>query len=328
MAPGPTRLPGNLFQPAGCRNLQPMSKTPSRPGRPVLIDFKFGATALIGSLVMALVSTFAPLAAQIAVLGAFVSILGGLFVAYLEQEGGREARRNEVLERLSVPLALAPEHDLYEQYLAICRGLTELARSTDPILRETAVLKLGSVAGEIDALASGTVVFAGTEGWRTVYEQLLKSPDLKQYRSVAWVRTTGYWGDPPGRASLQANFAAAHRGVLIERVVIVSDHLWPASDPLPADDVRGWVQEQHDHGLWVCLVRESALAREPDLLADIGIYGDRAVGVQDLDESSKTVRFTLKFDPQTVRQAQERWRRLLLFATSLREILDRLPPDR
>ena len=36
----------------------------------------------------------------------------------------------------------------------------------------------------------------------------------------------------------------------------------------------------------------------PDLLADFGIYGDRAVGTQELDEQSRTVRFTLSFDPQ------------------------------
>src|SRR4051794_11978041 len=101
-----------------------MSSHPSR--RPVLLDFKFAATALVGSLVMALVATFAPLSAQIAVLGAFVSILGGLFLAYLEQEGPREVRRNEIIERLAVPLTLAPEQDLYDQYLAICRGLTAL----------------------------------------------------------------------------------------------------------------------------------------------------------------------------------------------------------
>lgn len=307
-----------------------MSKTPFDRARPVLFDFKFGATALIGSLVMALVSTFAPLPAQIAVLGAFISILGGLFIAYMEQESSREARRNEVLERLAVPLALAPERDLYEQYLAICKGLTDLARSTDPILRETAVLKLGSVAGEIEALASGTVVFAG-EGWRAVYMQLLKSPDLKHYRSVAVVKTKDYWADAPGRQSMQSNYDAAHSGVLIERVVIVSDHLFPVSDLLPVDSVREWVQEQHDHGLWVCLVRESALAREPDLLADIGIYGDRALGILDLDERSRALRFTLQFDPQAVRLAQERWRRLVLYATPFRELLerlDRLPPDR
>lgn len=70
------------------------------PRRPALLDFKFAATALVGSLVMALVATFAPVPAQIAVLGAFVSILGGLFLAYLEQEGPREARRNEMVERL------------------------------------------------------------------------------------------------------------------------------------------------------------------------------------------------------------------------------------
>jgi hypothetical protein len=303
-----------------------MSSHPSR--RPVLLDFKFAATALVGSLIMALVATFAPLPAQIAVLGAFVSILGGLFLAYLEQEGPREARRNEIVERLAVPLTLAPEQDLYEQYLAICRGLTALTRSTDPILREIAVLKLISVVEQIDALADGTVAFAGTEGWRSVYEQLLQSPDLKKYRSVAWVRTKDYWRDPPGRQSMQVNFDAAHRGVLIERVIILSDDLWPAGDPLPADDVRGWVEEQHNHGLFIALARESALAGEPELLADVGIYGERAVGVQEVDERARTVRFTLDFDPHAVRLAQDRWRRLNLYAVPFREILDQLPPDR
>src|SRR4051794_36811666 len=113
-----------------------MSTLPSPPHRTVLLSFRFLGTALIGSLVMALVAAFAPPAAQVAVLGAFVSILGGLFISYLEQEEARDRRRNEVLERLAVPLALAPEADLYPQYLAYCRALTALAEQTDPLLRE------------------------------------------------------------------------------------------------------------------------------------------------------------------------------------------------
>ena len=49
------------------------------PRRSVLLSFHFLGTAIVGALVMALVTAFAPTEVQIAVLGAYVSILGGLF---------------------------------------------------------------------------------------------------------------------------------------------------------------------------------------------------------------------------------------------------------
>ena len=276
---------------------------------------------------MALVSAFAPATAQVAVLGGLVSILAGLFLAFMQQDEERERRHNDTLQRLSFPLSLAPHHDLYDQYLAIGHALTELAQSGDPILREMACLKLASLTGQIESLAGGTVVFAGTEAWRTVYERLLKSPDVKQYRSVAWVRSPDYWQDPPGRQSMQANFTAAHRGVLIERVVILRDDLWPRRTPLPQKAILPWIEEQHNQGLWVTLVREGDLASEPELLCDMGIYGDRALGIQELDEHTRTVRFTLLFDAQNVRLARDRWERLGFFAISFRELLDKLEND-
>lgn len=294
-------------------------ETPRSP----LLTFQFLGTSLVGSLVTALVTVFAPPAAQVAVLGSFVSILGGLFLAYMGQEAERERRRAEQLERLTVPLTLAPEHDLFEQYLAVCRALTELASQDDPILKEFAGLKLASLAEQVRGLAGGVIEFSATETWRTVYEKLLKSADLREYRSVAWVRAKGYWQDQPGRQSMAANFEAAHRGVLIERVIILRDDLWPKSDLLPTDDIRPWIEEQHNHGLWVALVRESDLESEPGVLADVGLYGNRAVGIQDLDERARTVRFTLSFDRQTVRLARDRWDRLYLFATPYRTLLDR-----
>jgi len=299
-----------------------MSRKAKPPRRSVLLSFKFLGSALLGSLAMALVSALASLPAQVAVLGAFVSILGGLFLSYLDQEDDRERQRNEVLEKLSVPLALAPDHELYGQYLGICRALTQLAGQVDPILRDIAILKLAFVAGQIESLASGTVVFAGTEAWRTVYEKILRSPELREYRSVAWVRTKDYWQDQPGRQSMNENFEAAHRGVLIDRIIILRDELWPRGQLLPSEEILPWIHGQHDHGLRVRLVHESDLAAEPDLLSDVGVYGDRAIGVQELDERSRTLRFTLTFDSQAVRLAGDRWQRLLLYATSFRNLLD------
>ena len=195
-----------------------MAIRPPPPCRSVLLSFRFLGTSLVGSLAMALVATFAPLPAQIAVLGAFVSILGGLFISYLEQEEDRDRRRTETIQRLAIPLALAPEVDLYPLYLSYCRTLTSLAEQTDPLLREIAALKLASVNAQIESLAAGTVVFAGTETWRAVYEQLLAGESVREYRSVAWVRSRNYWQDAPGRQSMRANFEAVHRRVLIERI--------------------------------------------------------------------------------------------------------------
>jgi hypothetical protein len=296
--------------------------------RSVLWSFQFVGTALVGSLAMTLVSVFAPPEAQVAVLGALVSILGGLFVSYMQQERDRDRQRNEVLERLAVPLTLAAQPDLFAQYLAFCKTLTELADQRDPILREIAGLKLASVNAQVATLAGGTIVFGGTETWRAVYEALLISPDIKEYQSVAWVRSRDYWQDAPGRQSMAANFAAAHRGVLVERIIVLRDDLWPRDALLPAGDILPWVMEQHNHGLSLRLVRETAVAAEPDLLGDMGVYGDRACGVQELDERSRTVRFLLHFDAQAVRLAKDRWRRLAVYAAPFHSLLDRADPTR
>lgn len=283
--------------------------------RSALLSFRFLFTAVCGSVLMGLVAALGTPAAQLAMIGCFVSILGGLFLSYLGQDEERERQRNTVLGSLSTPLALAAEPELFRLYQSLCEGLTAVARQPDGILRDTTVQKLASVTEQVADLASGRIVFALTEGWRTVYERLLLSPKLRVYRSVAWVHTPDYWQDPPGRQSMRINFQAAARGVSIERVVILPENLWPADAPLPVSTILPWIEEQCRHGLSVSLVRESEAGREPDLLIDTGIYGGEAVGEQELDEHSRTLRFTLDLDPQAVRAAEDRWRRLALYAT-------------
>jgi hypothetical protein len=222
-----------------------------------------------------------------------------------------------VLEKLQFPLALAPEHDLFDQYSSFAAALADLAQQKDPVLRDFALLRLASVSEQVRLLAQGRVVFSGTETWRTVYERLLESPGLGEYLSVAWVKTKDYWQDPPGRQSMRLNFELAGRGLRIERVVILRGALWPAADTLPAPEIMPWIDEQHRHGIRVFLVRESAMLNEADLLADFALYGERATGVQELDEQSRTLRFVLSFDPQSLRLARDRWERLSLYATPL-----------
>jgi hypothetical protein len=299
-----------------------MLEAPFGPSRKsVLLSFKFVGISVVGSLAMSLVCAFAPIPAQIGALGASLSILSGLFVSYVEQEEELERRRAALLEKLKIPLALAPEHELFEKYDAFSAALSDLAKQIDPVLRQYALLKLAAITEEVRSLASGRVVFSSTETWRTVYEALLQSPALKTYKSVAWVKTRTYWQDQPGRQSMRVNFQAAKRGVQLERIFILGSALWGPGETLPVPEVQRWIDEQHERGIQVSLVRESELSGELDLLCDFGTYGDQATGIQELDEQSRTLRFILLFDKQSIKLAQDRWARLSLYVTPYADLL-------
>jgi hypothetical protein len=290
----------------------------------VLWNFKFAGTALAGSLTFALASAFAPPPAQIAVLGSTISILAGLFVAFVEQEDVRERSRAEVLATLRVPLELARESDIFEHYLAFSNSLIALARRGDqPVLRRFALAKLDSINEELKTLAEGRIVFSGTETWRTAYEQLLQSPGLGTYRSVAWVKTRDYWQDAPGRQSMRLNIALARKGLRIERIVILRDDLWPEASKLPSAAIRHWIQQQHENAILVSLIREGEITGESHLAADFGLYGDKAVGTQEIDEEGRTVCFALEFDETSLRLAREWWDRLSLYALPYGDLVDR-----
>ncbi len=290
----------------------------------VLWNFKFIGTALAGSLSCALVSAFAPPQTQIAFLGSTVSILAGLFVAYVEQEDLRERLLAEILGTLRVPLELATDPEIFDHYTDFGSSLITLVRSKDePVLQRFALLKLASINEQVRTLAEGRIIFSGTETWRTVYEQLLQSPGLGTYRSVAWVKARDYWQDAPGRQSMRLNVALARRGLRIERIVILRDALWPEGSKLPLPTIRPWIQHQHESGIMVSLVREGDIDGESDLAADFGLYGDRAVGTQEIDEGARTVSFLLEFDEASLRFARDRWDRLSLYALPYSDLVDR-----
>ena len=120
---------------------------------------------------------------------------------------------------------------------------------------------------------------------------------MASYQSVAWVKTRDYWQDRPGRQSMRLNYDLVRRGLRIERIVILRGDLWPEGEPLPSPrrSVPGSTSSTTtaSGSRWSASRRSS---REPDLLADFGIYGDRAIGIQELDEQSRTLRFILHFD--------------------------------
>src|SRR5690606_2343822 len=74
----------------------------------------------------------------------------------------------------------------------LCRGAGPAGQAGRPgALRRFALLKLAWIAEQVRPLAEGTVILTSTETWRTASEQLLVSPGLRLYRSVAWAKTAG-----------------------------------------------------------------------------------------------------------------------------------------
>jgi hypothetical protein len=247
-----------------------------------------------------------------------VALLGLGYWVFVRRRASREAPADVPAIRL-----LQRHPELLVAYNSLTHGLVEISKHSDEIFRDTAAVRLAAIQEEMQTLAAGQIIFAGTEAWRTAYEQVLRAPGLHRYFSVAWLRSEDYWRDVPGRHSMQLNYNLIELGVRIERTLILSDFFWPPAAELPANVICQWIEQQHKRGVVIRLLRESQIEGESELLCDFGIYGDRATGVLELDDQCHTVRFTLDFAPRSIQLYEDRWRRLLLFAVSFRELLAR-----
>jgi hypothetical protein len=234
----------------------------------------------------------------------------------------RHRKWNVILNNLPVPLALASVPGFFQEYAKLGKSIMMISKHNDLLFRDLALTQLEAISNDVAILARGQVVFNATETWRAAYQRVLETMRVKTYYSVAWVRTNDYWNDTPGRQSMRFNYELIGRGFRIERVHILPDELWPFDEKMPPVGILEWLVEQQGRGIIVSLVRESDLVTEPDLLRDFAIYGDRAMGVQELDEQSHTVRFVLSFDEPSIRQALAQWERLKLFSISFQNLVD------
>ncbi len=280
----------------------------------------FGITAgLIILVVTGLVAVFVSDVSAVAIaLAAFATLL----CFQIHENRSRDREWAAILSNLPTPFAVAPAPGFYQPYVRLADALTKIVRNQDLLFRDLALARLEAMADDATTLASGRVVFDATETWRTAYQHVLETMRVKTYYSVAWVRTDDYWNDQPGRQSMQLNYDLIGRGFRIERIHILPDELWPFEQKMPGCGILEWLVEQQGRGIHVSLVRESSLVKEPDLLRDFAVYGDRAVGVQELDEQSRTVRFTLTFDQLDIRQALSQWQRIGLFSESFQNVVD------
>ena len=227
------------------------------------------------------------------------------------------------LDALEVLLKLSGDEDVSSFHRRISRFLLNASKRHDTIFRELLVQRLQSISDEVKALGDGRIEFGSTESWRIFYEQILRSPGTHLYRSVSHIETQGYWQDGAGRKSTELNLELHDSGaVSVERIAIIADHLWRPDELFPVGGIHEWLVEQHRHGIWISLVRESELEKEKGLISDFGIYGNRAVGRQIVDSGGRTTRFILSFDYNDVENADSIWKKLNVFSVSYSDLLD------
>lgn len=281
-----------------------------------------GATGLLLVLTLTL---FAPAAAQFLFIGTLLSIVVAVVVpAYLRHTQQAQIQQPDVIHTV---LRLASDQDFSANYWGIGESLVAASRHKDPIYRQETLKRIERLNQELKPISEGKIIYEDGERWRLAYEKLLRSPGLHTYRSVAVVDSPAYWQNDAAQQSMKLNYELQAVGTLsIERVVVVDDLLWPANQNLPDQQILAWIDDQHRHGIWLRLVRLSALVEEPELVVDLGIYGSRAVGTEELDPRTKRPSFCLSFDFDDVRKAEDSWERLSIYSTSYRELLEKFHP--
>ena len=242
-------------------------------------------------------------------------------VIVLHRKGAADSNSLGLLE---TPFYLSHDTEIFERYKKISQQMLRISQRSSTVFRDLALQRLDKMAADCTAMGQGQIVFTETETWRIAYEQLLRDPVVFFYHSVAIVRHPQYWQDAAGMGSMQLNFQLIDQQIVnIERIVVIADELWPRNQDLPVEELRQWIHEQSVHGIWIRLARLSDLRNEPDLIRDSGIYGQLAVGTQELAEDNlTTLRFTLNFDLNAIRDAEQQWEKLGVYATSYKELLD------
>jgi hypothetical protein len=269
-----------------------------------------------GSLLVVLAAVGVP-ALPLALLGAGLIVVSGL-VLY-----SRRARPSDATEKPSALSELAGHRELERLYRVLCEALAAVASQPEGARKEAMTQKLIALGVQFRAIASGAGALSGAESWYVAHDAILAVPDLKEYRAIVRIPNAECVRDPAIQESLRASFAAVRRGVLVERILILAESLWPMGRLLPSDEILPWIEDQHNHGHRVILIRERDLAPETNLPIDTCMFDDWAVGTRDLDDHSRTGRVALDFTPTAVRTALGHLDRLSNLGISFRELLVR-----
>jgi hypothetical protein len=88
------------------------------------LEIRFLAISIVGTLIVGIVCTFAPVFAQIAVLGGYISILAGLLFSFLARESQREQQINLIYDHLGFSRKFARQSMVFDKYEQIVSGIS------------------------------------------------------------------------------------------------------------------------------------------------------------------------------------------------------------
>lgn len=233
-------------------------------------------------------------------LGGYIGLVVSLLLSYLERIAGLE-QQNQISAQITKNV---PIWNFYEKTIP---SLTQMSNYDDSIYKDLLQQALTNLYMDFSRIALGVFDFRA-ESWRRPYHQLLSQEDISFYYSTALIKSPNYWQDKPGRASIEFLKKIA-TSVDINKIFIIWDAVWDN------EDIKKRVKEQVESEMNIAVIRQSEIPPEEDLLHDFGIYGQRAVGYQFLDEKCRTERFELHFNRTMYMKTLDRFNRLKLYAT-------------
>gem|GEM_PF-5292983 len=230
-----------------------------------------------------------------------------------EFRGNVEQIRDGFLKMNEVSQRIATDPNVRNFYDGTIDALCEAFEIKDDVFRELAISVLNEFRLRLSELSRGTVSFRA-ESFRFIYQKILSQEDVRSYKSIAWLKSENYWADEAGKFSVDFNYNLLAKGKSLERIFILRDKVWMNKR------VKKWIHEQRSRGVDVKIVKESSIPPEEDLLYDLGIYGDRAVGYLQQDDNCRTLRFDLHFDKIQIDKAMDIFERLKTHALRPSEV--------
>jgi hypothetical protein len=164
----------------------------------------------------------------------------------------------------------------------------EIDKNRNVVFHDLITDEFDEIYLKIENYSKGVIEYYG-ETWRNPWQKILEKDDVLFYYSVALVKSENYWQDNPGKSAIDFNKELAKRKK-IKRIFILWDSVWTS------DKIKQWIKSQKESGIEIAVIPKTELLSEENLLYDLGIYGNVAVGYQYFDSDCKTKKFEFHFN--------------------------------
>lgn len=157
------------------------------------------------------------------------------------------------------------------------------------------------------------------ESFRIYWRELIESDEASFYFSTALVNTPYYWRDGIGIEATNFTIKISEKKK-VKKIFILNDKLWEDAN------TKTWIKDQKkrgenadlNKGVDVYVIKEKNIGKNEDIIFDFGIYGDRAVGYQELHEIADNefrMTYNLYFSKEKIQLTNIRFKKLMEYAS-------------